>query len=163
VTLHGFNQLSRDAAIERVRSCLPVERWWAAVVDARPYRDEAHLLQVAGEAADPLTDVELTAALAAHAATRPHDWLPHTSSPARPGLRDRPYSPGLAYQIAVEVEQYENRFGRPFVICTTGKSTAEIADQLHSRMGNDGDAEDTVIGGQLRQIALLRLTRRVVA
>jgi 2-oxo-4-hydroxy-4-carboxy-5-ureidoimidazoline decarboxylase len=162
VTLTGFNQLSREAAIEVVRSCFAVERWWAEVVDARPYRNQEHLLLVAGGAAYPVTGAQLEAALTSHVATRPHNWLPHTSSTPRPGLPDRPYSPGLAYQIAVEVEQYENQFGRPFVICTIGKSTSEIADQLHNRLGNDGKAEDTVIAGQLRQIALLRLTRQVL-
>ena len=78
-------------------------------------------------------------------------------------MLDRPYSSGLAYEVAVEVEQYENQFGRPFVIRTTGRSASEIADQLHHRLSNDANAEDTVIGDQLRQIALLRLARQVVA
>jgi 2-oxo-4-hydroxy-4-carboxy-5-ureidoimidazoline decarboxylase len=160
--LAGFNRLCRDAAMEVVRSCLAVERWWVAVVDARPYRDHDHLVEVAWGAACPLTDAELVEALTDHVATLPRDWLRRTSGTPRSGVLEQPYSSALAYEVAVEVEQYENQFGRPFVIFTTGKSTSEVADQLHHRLSNDGSAEDTVIGGQLREIALLRLARQVL-
>jgi 2-oxo-4-hydroxy-4-carboxy-5-ureidoimidazoline decarboxylase len=156
--LVDFNRLDQHLTADLVRPCLAVRRWWTAVVDQRPYPDLESLLEVARDAAFPLTSAELEAALTHHLATRPADWLPQARS-TRTGVRAGLPSVRLVYHLACDVEQYERRFGRPFV--TASRSTVEIADQLRSRLRNDADAEDRMIANQLRQLALLHL-RQIV-
>lgn len=52
---------------------------------------------------------------------------------------------------------YENRFGRVFLIRAAGRSAGEILEQLTLRLGNTPEQEDQIVAEQLREIALLRL------
>src|SRR5680860_428851 len=56
---------------------------------------------------------------------------------------------------------YEDRFGRVFLICASGKNAEEILEALRARLHNDPESEAAVVVDELRQIALLRL-RNVV-
>jgi len=55
--------------------------------------------------------------------------------------------------------QYENRFGRVFLVCAEGRSGSEILELLERRMGNDPEAELLEAAEQQRQITALRLRR----
>jgi 2-oxo-4-hydroxy-4-carboxy-5-ureidoimidazoline decarboxylase len=160
-SLADFNRLDRDRAVELVRPCLGVERWWTAVVDGRPYPDLESLLEVARDAAYPLTALELEAALTQHLTARTPDPLSHFRAFTPADLADRLPSARLARRFGGDLEQYERRFGRPFIIRAAGRSTAEIADQLHTRLRNDVDTETKMVATQLRQIALHKLTHHV--
>jgi 2-oxo-4-hydroxy-4-carboxy-5-ureidoimidazoline decarboxylase len=157
-----FNDLNGDVAAALVQPCLDVERWWTAVVANRPYLDLNGLLEVARDAAYPLTSTELEAALTHHLATRTNDWLPPSRALTPAGVAERLPSARLTTKLIGDLELYERRFGHPFVIRASGHSIAGIADQLHARLRNDLNAEEKMIATQLRQIALLQLTQRVI-
>ncbi|HEV7949033.1 MAG TPA: 2-oxo-4-hydroxy-4-carboxy-5-ureidoimidazoline decarboxylase, partial [Glaciihabitans sp.] len=53
---------------------------------------------------------------------------------------------------------YEARFGRVFLIRAAGRSRAEILSELTRRLELDDETELAIVGEQLRDIALLRLT-----
>lgn len=55
--------------------------------------------------------------------------------------------------------QYEERFGRIFIVCASGRGAAEILATLHRRMENTPAAEWVEAGEQQRQITQLRLRR----
>ena len=55
--------------------------------------------------------------------------------------------------------QYEERFGRIFIVCASGKSAAEILAILNARMQNTIAAELLEAAEQQRQITQLRLRR----
>ncbi|HEV2619901.1 MAG TPA: 2-oxo-4-hydroxy-4-carboxy-5-ureidoimidazoline decarboxylase [Acidobacteriaceae bacterium] len=55
--------------------------------------------------------------------------------------------------------QYEDRFGRIFIVCASGKSAAEILAILNARLHNTVAMEWFESGEQQRQIAQLRLRR----
>ena len=59
------------------------------------------------------------------------------------------------------LHRYHQRFGRPFILRTTGRSTADIADQLDARLAHDLGTEDQRVATELRQIALLALAQRI--
>jgi 2-oxo-4-hydroxy-4-carboxy-5-ureidoimidazoline decarboxylase len=160
--LAAFNRVDRDLAAALVQPCLGVERWWSAVVANRPYLDLNGLLEVSRDAAYPLTQTELEAALTQHLATRTAEWLPRSRALTPAGMAERLPSARLTTKLLVDLELYELRFGHPFVVRSTGRSVAEIADQLHARLRNDLNAEEKMIATQLRQIALLQLTQRVI-
>jgi 2-oxo-4-hydroxy-4-carboxy-5-ureidoimidazoline decarboxylase len=160
--LNEFNRVSEKAAAELLRPCLDVDRWVATIVEQRPYSNVEALQKVAREAADPLTGSELEAALAHH---------PRIGQRAAGGSAEAALSRSeqaglergadLEQRLTAGNEAYERRFGRVFLIRAAGRSTEEILAQLEARLDNDLESEDRVVAGQLREIALLRLSGRV--
>ena len=61
--------------------------------------------------------------------------------------------------LAAANRQYEERFGRIFIVCASGKSAAEILAILERRMKNSAAAEMLETAEQQRQITQLRLRR----
>jgi 2-oxo-4-hydroxy-4-carboxy-5-ureidoimidazoline decarboxylase len=55
--------------------------------------------------------------------------------------------------------QYEERFGRIFIVCAAGKSAAEILAILNARIRNTAADELLEAAEQQRQITQLRLRR----
>src|SRR6266566_4435856 len=54
---------------------------------------------------------------------------------------------------------YEQRFGHIFLICASGLSGQAMLTQLRDRLGNDQEAERTVVRAELRKITRLRMTK----
>jgi 2-oxo-4-hydroxy-4-carboxy-5-ureidoimidazoline decarboxylase len=61
--------------------------------------------------------------------------------------------------LAAANRQYEEKFGRIFIVCATGKSTTEILSILNARMNNAPAVEWREAAEQQRQITKLRLRR----
>ena len=55
--------------------------------------------------------------------------------------------------------RYEQKFGRIFIVCATGKTSAEMLAILEARMKNDAATELREAAEQQRQITQLRLHR----
>ena len=55
--------------------------------------------------------------------------------------------------------RYEERFGRIFIICASGRGAGEILAELERRMGNDDGAEMREAAEEQRKITGLRLQR----
>jgi len=160
--LRLFNRLSGAEAAELLRPCLDVDRWVAAVSDARPYDSVKSLLETAREAAPGLSGAEVESALAHH--PRIGQRATGTSREAklsRSEQADLQVSDEIRRRLHAGNETYESHFGKVFLIRAAGRSSAEILAELESRLGNDRDTEDQVVAEQLREIALLRLTRAV--
>ena len=51
------------------------------------------------------------------------------------------------------------RFGHIFLICASGASGQEMLTKLRARLGNDQDAERTVVRAELLKITRLRMTK----
>jgi 2-oxo-4-hydroxy-4-carboxy-5-ureidoimidazoline decarboxylase len=61
--------------------------------------------------------------------------------------------------LAAANRTYEEKFGRIFIICATGKSAAHILAILHERLGNDPATELREAAEQQRQITQIRLRK----
>lgn len=159
MTLDEFNRLDRAVATAHVRPCLDIQRWIDALVDARPYPDQATLLQRAHAAAEPFTTAEIDAALARHPRigerARGHGVDARFSMAEQAGLGAN--TAGLEAAIRQGNIDYERKFGRVFLIRAAGRDRAEILTELRRRAGNDEATELRVIAGQLREIAQGRL------
>jgi 2-oxo-4-hydroxy-4-carboxy-5-ureidoimidazoline decarboxylase len=55
--------------------------------------------------------------------------------------------------------EYEQRFGRIFIVCATGKSAGEILEILQRRLQNDDATELNVAAEEQRQIMHIRLEK----
>lgn len=151
--LRRFNSMPDPDAAALLRKCLPVDRWVHTVLDARPFKDPNELLEVARQAASPFTPAELEAAVAGY-----HN--PALMPPLRRG-RLSSADEFVRQQIQSGIHTYESRFGRPFVVRTDGRLPTEILVQLWDRLSHDIDTEDREVAQQLREIALLELTKTI--
>ena len=163
-SLHTFNHLDAEAARLIISPCLNVDRWIDTIVEHRPYATAEELFDTARTAATPFTAVELEAALSRH----PRIGQKANGSSAEAELsRSEQSGLDLDPEVARRLEEgnraYKQRFGRVFLIRAAGRSSSQILDHLQARLVNDVDTEDTVVGEQLRQIAVLRLAAAVTS
>ncbi|MGZ4427259.1 MAG: 2-oxo-4-hydroxy-4-carboxy-5-ureidoimidazoline decarboxylase [Nocardioidaceae bacterium] len=161
-SIEDFNAAPADEVTAALLACCAVPGWAAAIAEGRPYADAPALLARADQAARRLTPAEVDLALAAH---------------PRIGERPAGADPGAAWsrqeQAAVDRDAetaralaegnraYEDRFGRVYLVCASGRSGAELLADLRRRLGNDDATEAAVVADELRKIALLRLGKVV--
>ena len=144
-----------------LRAALGVERWVIDVSSASPFDSLELLLATAHAAATPLSTQEIDEAMAHH-----------------PRIGEKPVGEGAAQafsrseqssvdasdaavndQIAEGNVDYEEKFGRVFLIRAAGRTRAEILSELQRRIRLDAAEELQNVGEQLRDIALLRLEK----
>ncbi len=158
MTLDEFNSAPAAVATTTLLTCCDAPAWAANVRDGRPYTDLESVLDVADKAARELTAEDVDRALAAH-----------------PRIGERPEGSGADAELSRQEQSgvsqdtwtrqallegnraYEERFGRVFLICASGRSGEEILVALRERLGNDERTEAAVVAEELRKIALLRL------
>jgi 2-oxo-4-hydroxy-4-carboxy-5-ureidoimidazoline decarboxylase len=68
---------------------------------------------------------------------------------------------GDAIQLALAEanREYENKFGRVYIACATGKSAAELLDILQRRLSNDDATELREAAEEQRKITNIRLKK----
>lgn len=152
VHLPTFNRDSPQDALDRLHCCLAVPRWAVEIVAGRPCRTFDDLLELARDAAYPLSSEEIDVAVRG----RHPRTFPFAQPLSMPALSDR--SRGLHERLVDLVDAYEVLFARPVLIRTAGRSRSEVLDLLEDRLANDTATEDRVVGHELRQVALLTLT-----
>lgn len=153
--LDTFNLLEPDAAADVVRPCADVPSWIGDIVGGRPYDGIDSLLTFAEAAAASWGEAEIDAALARH--PRIGETPAGDGAEAAMSTSEQAGVSGDEDAIAAGNRAYEETFGRIFLIRAAGRSSAEVLEQLTTRLDNDPSTETDVVAGQLREIALLRL------
>ena len=150
-----------DAVLrEALTAALAVPRWVEDVASRAPFDSLEQLLLVAYAEATPLSHDEITEAIAHHPRIGEKPVGVGTAqahSAAEQASLGRA-EPELAAAIAAGNRAYEERFGRVFIIRAKGRDRAEILAELTRRLELDDATEIQIVGEQLRDIALLRLT-----
>jgi 2-oxo-4-hydroxy-4-carboxy-5-ureidoimidazoline decarboxylase len=158
----GFDELPEAEARALLATCLDVPRWADEVLAGRPYGSVEALEARAAASAATLSDDELEAALARHPRIGERAGAGHDaahSAREQAGV-DRSDSEVLQ-RLTQGNRDYEERFGRVFLIRAAGRDSREILAELERRLGNDDDTERAETVDQLGQIALLRLRQAV--
>jgi 2-oxo-4-hydroxy-4-carboxy-5-ureidoimidazoline decarboxylase len=145
IDVHG------GAGRERLEASLGVPRWVDAVARSGPFPTIDALVAAADAAGADLTGGELTAAVA-HQARLGASGGP-AGQPDGLGRTDE----GVDAAIARGSEVYEQRFGRPALLRTAGRTRQEVLDELQRRLKHDPDEEAAEAKEQLRAVAAQRL------
>jgi 2-oxo-4-hydroxy-4-carboxy-5-ureidoimidazoline decarboxylase len=144
----------------RLEASLSVARWVDQVAAAAPFASLDALLTIARDTATPLSEAEIDEAIAHHpriGEKAAGNGISQTlSAGEQASVDDRDAEINRA--IAEGNLEYEARFGRVFLIRAAGRSRAEILSELRRRLSLDDVTERAIVGEQLREIALLRLT-----
>ena len=163
--LAEFNDATRSDAVDLLRPCLDIRRWYEHIVDARPYRDRDAVLTAAREGAHPFTADEVATAMAQHPriGERPtgHDAEAAHSRAEQSGVDAD--DAAVTAALAAGNRAYEQKFDRVFLIRAAGRSAEQILAALDTRLQNDAAHEDAIVAEQLREIAVLRLEGLITA
>ena len=157
----SMKTVSADELRTWLGSCLAVPRWVDDVVARGPFATPAQLLLAAREAATPLSRTEVDQALAEH--PRIGEAPTGDSAADRFSRREQAsadaHDEALAAALADGNRLYEQKFGRVFLIRTAGRTRTDILNELNRRLRLTDEADVTIVAGELRDIALLRLAK----
>jgi 2-oxo-4-hydroxy-4-carboxy-5-ureidoimidazoline decarboxylase len=161
--LARWNTLDTADAAREALPCCGSNAWALALASKRPIADEASLVETSTaiwwslpeqawrEAFDSHPRIGQRHA-ASHATTESLHWSANeqqsisADETAKLGLKEAN-------------QRYEEKFGRIFIVCATGKTSAEILTLLESRLQNDDSTELREAAEQQRQITQLRLNK----
>lgn len=162
--LARWNQLTPDEAAREIMDCCGSAAWTRELASRRPFNDESFLVTVSDEIWNRLGA---------------NDWLEAFSKHPRIGERKAPPlasaqsaqwstqeqqnvdAAGETVQLALAHanRDYEQRFGRVFIVCATGKTAPEMLDIFQRRLQNDDATELREAAEEQRKITNLRLRK----
>jgi 2-oxo-4-hydroxy-4-carboxy-5-ureidoimidazoline decarboxylase len=161
--LASWNSRDPADAAREVLPCCGSRAWARKIAARRPFEDVTQLLEASDHIWASLSDEDWKEAFDSHprigqqhaVAATPESlaWSSEEQRAAIFGEDD------IKLALAKANRQYEERFGRIFIVCASGKSAEEIFSILNARMNNSLTVEWRETGEQQRQITQLRLRR----
>jgi allantoicase len=154
--LAALNAAAADTAARDLLTCCGSQEWAARMTAARPFSGVAHFEQEAARIWTDCSREHWLEAFAAHpriGESSGGPWSRHEQS----GVQDAGAATLAA--LADANQQYEEKFGYPFIICATGKRAAEMLALLEARLGNDPHDEIRNAAAQQQLITSLRLKK----
>lgn len=161
--LARWNSLDPAAAAREALPCCGSSAWATALATRRPIADEASLIETSSSVWLALPDEDWQEAFDSHPRIgQKHAQTHATEESLRSSAQEqRTVSEDDATKLALEEanRRYEKKFGRIFIVCAAGKTSAEMLAILEARMKNDAATELREAAEQQRQITQLRLHR----
>jgi 2-oxo-4-hydroxy-4-carboxy-5-ureidoimidazoline decarboxylase len=165
--LARWNAMETDTAARAILSCCGSRAWADAMAARRPFANAAALFDASGAVWAALSEDDRREAYDSHprigqqnADSATAESLAWSREEQRTAMSSASVSePSTQLVLAERNRQYEERFGRIFLVCADGKSAAEILAILDRRMKNTDAAELLESAEQQRQITQLRLRR----
>lgn len=162
--LARWNSLDPAAAAREVLPCCGSQAWASALASSRPIADVETLVETSNRLWLALPEEAWQQAFDSHprigqsqAQTRTTEeslrWSAQEQSAA---LSD---DESTKHALEEANRRYEQKFGRIFIVCAAGRTSAEILTILEARMKSDATTELREAAEQQRQISQLRLLR----
>jgi 2-oxo-4-hydroxy-4-carboxy-5-ureidoimidazoline decarboxylase len=161
--LAQWNALDADAAAREILPCCGSHAWAVKLAAQRPIATPNELFAASDRIWSALPEPAWREAFNSHprigqqhARAATAQSLSWSSAEQRTAM---PQDDAVKLALAEANRQYEERFGRIFIVCASGKSAAEILAILTTRMQNSAADELLEAAEQQRQITQLRLRR----
>jgi 2-oxo-4-hydroxy-4-carboxy-5-ureidoimidazoline decarboxylase len=161
--LARWNALDAESAAREILPCCGSRAWATAAAAQRPFADAARLLTASDQIWAALPEPDWREAFDSHprigqqhARAATAESLAWSSDEQRAAVSK---DDAVKLALAEGNRQYEERFGRIFIVCASGRSAAEILAILNARMQNIAADELLEAAEQQRQITQLRLRR----
>jgi 2-oxo-4-hydroxy-4-carboxy-5-ureidoimidazoline decarboxylase len=159
-----WNSLDQDSAAATVLPCCGSRAWASALAARRPIADEVTLLAESSAVWLALPQEAWQEAFDSHpriGEQKAQKGATAESLQASAKEQSVALSADDAAKLALKEanRRYEEKFGRIFIICASGRSASEILAALEARMSNDDATEIIEAAEQQRQITALRLKR----
>ncbi len=148
--LARWNSLPREEAAREILACCGSETWAASMASKRPIHDEVSLIETSDAIWQGLGE---SGWLEAFRSQQSSVWSEQEQRQAA--------SADEAMKLALKWgnREYEQKFGRIFIVCATGKSASEILEILRRRLHNDEARELQQAAEEQRQIMNIRLNK----
>ena len=164
MNLAELNELTAQDAEAEFLKCCGSQAWAQAMAASRPFATEEELFAEADDASASLADEDWLEAFCAHPkigekkamtaqSQQEQSWSSHEQ------LAMQSASADTVAQLAEGNHEYEKRFGFIFIVCASGKSSAEMLAILNNRLDNDPQTELSVAAREQRKITRLRLEK----
>ena len=160
--LARWNDLPQPHAAQEILPCCGSQRWAHALARLRPFHDPADLLNHSDQIWAQLDPSDWDEAFASH--PRIGENRAPASATGKSATWSTQEQSGIAHaggdvqeRLRRANQQYEERFGRIYIVCATGKSAQEMLAILDRRLENDDETELREAAEEQRQITQLRL------
>jgi 2-oxo-4-hydroxy-4-carboxy-5-ureidoimidazoline decarboxylase len=162
MVLARWHQLPLAEAAQEILSCCGSTAWAAQMASQRPYGDEESLCATADHCWHNLPQADWLEAFRSHPRIgEKHAQTATTASSAAWSSKEQSQMKDADAAILLRMQQgqreYEERFGRIFIVCASGKPPAEMLAILERRMQNSPEQELLEAAAQQQQIMQLRL------
>jgi 2-oxo-4-hydroxy-4-carboxy-5-ureidoimidazoline decarboxylase len=162
--LARWNSLDPATAAREALPCCGSQAWAFALASKRPFPDISSVAEASAAVWLALPQEAWQEAFDSHPRIgQKHAQSAATDESLRWSAQEQrtAVSTNDTARLALEEanRRYEEKFGRIFIICATGKPPAEILANLQTRMHNDAPTELREAAEQQRQITQLRLQR----
>lgn len=154
--LERLNALGREEAEAQLRACCGSAQWARRMAGERPFRDPEQARFAADRIWLALAREDWLEAFRSH----PRIADPSASGRAAEEQAGAQHAPAPVLRaLAAANRAYEERFGRIFLVCASGRSAAEMLAALRQRLANDPETEMIVAAEEQRKIMRLRLEK----
>jgi 2-oxo-4-hydroxy-4-carboxy-5-ureidoimidazoline decarboxylase len=162
--LKRWNLLPAHEAAEEILACCGAQAWANGLVERRPFENEVSLIAASDEIWNRLGARDWMEAFAKHPriGERKAPVTASAKSGAWSAQEQRVVAKAAeAVQLALAEgnREYEEKFGRVFIVCATGKSASDMLETLQRRLGNDEAGELREAAEEQRKITNLRLKK----
>jgi 2-oxo-4-hydroxy-4-carboxy-5-ureidoimidazoline decarboxylase len=162
--LARWNSLDPATAAREILPCCGSQAWAAELASRRPIADEASLMKTSASIWLALPEDAWQEAFDSHPRIgQTHAQTDATEMSLQWSAQEQRTALTADQTAKRALEEanhrYEQRFGRIFIVCATGKTSAEMLAILETRMKNDAATELRESAEQQRQITQLRLHR----
>jgi 2-oxo-4-hydroxy-4-carboxy-5-ureidoimidazoline decarboxylase len=162
--LARWNELPPEEAAREILPCCGSETWAADMASKRPIQDELSLMETSDAIWRGLPESDWLEAFRSH--PRIGESRAEADSVAQSWAwseqeQQKAASADEAMKLALKWgnREYEQKFGRIFIVCATGKSAAEILEILRRRLHNDEATELQQAAEEQRKIMHIRLEK----
>ena len=162
--LARWHALPADEAAQEILSCCGSRAWAAQLAAMRPFADEQSLFAAADDCWQHLPEADWLEAFRSHPRIgEKHAQNQTTAVSAAWSSSEQSQMNEADAAILLRMQQghreYEERFGRIFIVCASGKQPAEMLQILEHRLSNDPAEELLESAAQQQQIMQLRLRK----
>ena len=160
--LADWNALELDAAAEVVLPCNGSAVWAALLAYNRPFATSDDLLVTSDNIWESLPEDDWQQAFDSHPRIGEHKAKATTEQSLKWSAGEQSAAgidAATQDKLAAANREYEQKFGRIFIVCASGKTAAEMLTILRVRLANDAATELKEAAEQQRQITQLRLRK----
>ncbi len=157
-----LDSLPDSAARAALLRCCGSRAWVDAMMQHRPFRTDASLLNAADQSWNALARADWLEAFAAHPRIGERPAVSHAETAAWARAEQSGMAAAAAETARALAEangRYETKFGHVFLIRATGKSAEEMLRSLNERLNNDADTELRIAAEQQLLITHLRFNK----
>jgi 2-oxo-4-hydroxy-4-carboxy-5-ureidoimidazoline decarboxylase len=162
--LARWQTLPPDEAATEILSCCGSHAWAARLVAMRPFRDQQGLFAAADHCWQNLPEADWLEAFRSHPRIGERHAEKKTTAASAAWSRSEQSQmndadAAILLRMREGHREYEERFGRIFIVCASGKQPAEMLRILEHRLTNDPAQELLESAAQQQQIMQLRLRK----